>query len=114
MDSLFIILSFRFLTAGLRVDPCRMHISIILLKMLSCLRRIFQAILLQKGWIKPVVGQFLYLVVVDSLFCYGCYFEHLFHLNDFVFGGGGFLFLVLAKTREGRAPTYYIVGGHYN
>lgn len=54
-----VVLSFRCLTAGLKVDPCHMHIFIILLKMSSCLRRIFLAILWLKGWIKPVVGQFL-------------------------------------------------------
>ena len=75
-----------------------MRISIILLKMLSFLRRISLAILLLKGWIKHVVGQF-------ATFCRFtfCFSEHLFHLSE-QFLGGLFYFLFKLEPGKGEPP----------
>ena len=51
--------AFRFLTAGLRVDPCHMPTFIIHLRIVNYLRRTFLATLWQRAWTKHANGSLL-------------------------------------------------------
>lgn len=62
---MFVFHFYRFLIAGLKVDPCHMLIFTTLLKMLNSLRTIFQGILWLKGLTKPEDGESYFMVFLS-------------------------------------------------